>query len=101
MTACLLGWCGGGVRGISGTASQDQGFGLTAQDADRHVVPGGTGCLSGPRGDQLVQPALGLVTAPQAMMGQGQEGKSPWQAPATTGLKAFVQTADGFLESAG
>ena len=34
-------------------------------------------------------------------MSQGQEGKPPWQAPATTGLKAFVQTAEGFLESAG
>ena len=56
---------------------------------------------SGPVGHQLVQPAFGLVTVSQAMMGQGQEGKPLGVAPIATGLNALVQTADGLLEPAG
>jgi hypothetical protein len=71
------------------------------QDANLHVIYRKIKSLLGPGGHEFIQPAFGLVTVSQAMMGQGQEGKRPGVAPITPDLNALVETADGFLELAG
>src|SRR6516165_3019573 len=100
MTACPLGWCGGGDRGSSGTASQDQRFSFAAQDADLKLIPG-TGRLIDLGSNQLVQPVCGVALVPQTMMGHGEKGKRLCNTFITPCLRAFVQATDGFLHPAG
>src|SRR5438309_1142643 len=90
-----------GRRASGGKGWQDQRFGLATQDADLYVVPGQIGSFLGLVGRHLVQPAFGLRTMPEAVMGHGQEGKSPGIAVIAAVLMTIVQSTDGSREPPG